>query len=261
VLIDPEMIVANANGVIDFMLYVGNKEPAPDPAAKGNIGEPIKFSGKGSGTGETNEIDLPGSEIDRVIPAGKGTQLTGGRLGLIQFIAVNGRGEKFRTDVLLARASDFPQLGTPGTVSKKPSSIGWQAGECANRLMLPGNYEASADGNGGYEIRCVSGPGSDDRHNVIRISFQSSDTINAAPVAWLRSSPLTIEGTQASWGIYRTVADGRPVIRKEVILPNFLPRHAEGHGADYIRVSIDAGSQEMIDKLTPVAGGILRDAR
>jgi beta-lactamase regulating signal transducer with metallopeptidase domain len=261
VLIDPEMIVPNANGVIDFMLYVGNKEPAPDPAAPGNIGEPIKFSGKGGGTGEAKEIDLPGATLDRVTPAGKGTRLTGGQLHLIQFIGANARGEKFQTDVILSPVSAFPQLGAPETVLKKLAVINWTAGECVNPLMLPGNYEASSEGTGSYAIRCLTAPASDTgRWNTIHIFFQASGLIQGQPPVYLRRSPLTIDGRQASWGIYRTVVDGIPVIRKEVIIPNFLPRRPQGHDADYICIRIDATSQEMIDKLTPVAGGILRDA-
>jgi hypothetical protein len=261
VLIDPEMIVPNAGGIIDFMLYVGSKQPAGDPDAPGNIGQPIKFSGKSGGTGEANVISLPGSEMDRVIPSGKGTQLADGWLELIQFVASNGHGEKFRTDVILSLASRRPQLGAPGTVGKEPSVIQWDSSECMNPLMLPGNYEAIADGNGKYEIRCLTGPGpGTPGHNIIHISFQPSRLLEPAPESVLRRPPLIIGGRQMAWSVYRADSDGAPIIRKELIVPNFLPRQPRGNAADYLCVRIDADSQEMINKLTPVAGDILRDA-
>ncbi len=61
--------------------------------------------------------------------------------------------------------------------------------------------------------------------------------------------------------VYKTqAANGKSIIRKEVLLPNFLPRSKDGNEADYIEVRIDAATQKGINTLTPVAGGILRDS-
>jgi hypothetical protein len=63
-----------------------------------------------------------------------------------------------------------------------------------------------------------------------------------------------------TWGVYKTIVEGQPILRKEAIMPNFLPRKRQGNSADYISVRIDAGSQEAMDQHTPVAGGVIRDA-
>ena len=97
------MIAPNANGVVDFMLHVGEKEPKPNMNGQGNIGLPIIFSGKGTGKGESNWIVLPGSKIDQVDPSGKGTQMSGGSLRIIRFLVTKGDGEKNGADVILRR--------------------------------------------------------------------------------------------------------------------------------------------------------------
>ena len=103
VLIDSNMIVPNRDGIVDFNLYVGDKEPKQNMGRRGNIGQPIIFSGKGTGKGESNWIVLPGTKIDHVAPFGKGTQLVDGRLNLLQFVVTNDTGEKFQVDVMLHR--------------------------------------------------------------------------------------------------------------------------------------------------------------
>jgi hypothetical protein len=258
VLIAPEMIIPNSTGVIDFMLYLGEKEPARDPA--GYMLQPIKYSGEGSETGAASKVRLPGSSIDQALPAATGTKLIDGRLELIQFITTDDRGKKFRTDVLLAQASAFPQFGKREPVTKIASAINWAASECSKPMTLPGNYEASTGGKGSYTIRCLDLPESKPGHNIITIAFQASSTIQPEPPTYLRRMPMTINGFQATWGIYKIFAAGMPILRKETVMPNFLPRRPLGHAADYIVIRIEADSQEIIDRLTPVAGGILRDA-
>ena len=103
VLIDSNMIVPNRDGIIDFNLYVGDKEPKQNMGRRGNIGQPIIFSGKGTGKGESNWIVLSGTKIDRVAPSAKGTQLLHGRLNLLELIVTNDSGEKFQVDVMLRR--------------------------------------------------------------------------------------------------------------------------------------------------------------
>jgi hypothetical protein len=103
ILVDAGMIVGNQDGIIPFRLHVGDKEPSKNMNGPGNIGQPIVFSGKGTGKGASSWIVLPGARVDRVTPSGKGTRLSNGRLSLIQYIVTNDRGEKFQADVVLRR--------------------------------------------------------------------------------------------------------------------------------------------------------------
>ena len=70
---------------------------------RGHVGVPIIFSGRGTGRGESNWIILPGSKIEQVVPTPKGTRLSGGRLGLIQFTVSDDRGEQYQVEVVLRR--------------------------------------------------------------------------------------------------------------------------------------------------------------
>jgi hypothetical protein len=97
------MIVADQDGIVPFRLYVGDKEPTRNTNGPGNIGQPIVFSGNGTGKGASSWIVLPGARVDRVTPSRKGTRLSNGRLSLIQYIVTNDRGERFQADVVLRR--------------------------------------------------------------------------------------------------------------------------------------------------------------
>jgi hypothetical protein len=103
VLIDSKMIVPNQDGIINFKLYVGDKEPKQNMGRRGNVGQPIIFSGRGTGKGESTWIVLPGTKVDQVAPSVKGTQLSNGKLNLIQFVVTNDGGEKFQADVIFRR--------------------------------------------------------------------------------------------------------------------------------------------------------------
>ena len=103
VLIDSKMIVPNQDGMINFKLYVGDKEPKQNMGRQGNIGQPIIFSGRGTGKGESTWIVLPGNKVDQVTPSVKGAQLSNGKLNLIQFVVTNDGGEKFQADVIFRR--------------------------------------------------------------------------------------------------------------------------------------------------------------
>jgi hypothetical protein len=103
VLVESRMIASNQDGVVDFNVYVGNKAPKENMGRRGHAGEPIIFSGRGTGRGESNWIILPGSKVEQVVPATKGTRLSDGRLDLIQFAVTNDRGEQFQVDVVLRR--------------------------------------------------------------------------------------------------------------------------------------------------------------
>jgi hypothetical protein len=103
VLVDSKIIVPNQEGIIDFNLYVGDKEPKQNMGRRGDVGQPIIFSGIGTGKAESSWIVLPGAKVDRVVSSGKGTALSNGRLNLIEFTVTNGGGEKFQADVILRR--------------------------------------------------------------------------------------------------------------------------------------------------------------
>lgn len=103
VLVDSKVIVPNQDGIIDFKLYVGDKEPKQNMGRRGNIGQPIIFSGIGTGNAQSGWIVLLGAKVDHVAPSGKGTRLSNGRLNLIQFTVTNDRGETFQDDVILRR--------------------------------------------------------------------------------------------------------------------------------------------------------------
>jgi hypothetical protein len=103
VLVDSKIIVPNQDGIIDFKLYVGDKEPKQNMGRRGNIGQPIIFSGIGTANAQSGWIILPGTKVDQVVPSGKGTPLLNGRLSLIQFTVTNDGGETFQADVILRR--------------------------------------------------------------------------------------------------------------------------------------------------------------
>jgi len=103
VLVDSKVIVPNQDGIIDFKLYVGDKEPKQNMGRRGNIGQPIIFSGVGTGNAQSGWIVLLGAKVDQVVPSSKGTRLSNGGLSLIQFTVTNDRGETFQDDVILRR--------------------------------------------------------------------------------------------------------------------------------------------------------------
>ncbi len=97
------LIVPNGNGVIDFKLSIGSKTPESDRNAPRNTGQPLVFSGVGTGKAVSDWVVLPGSKVTKVTPSGKGTKLSNGNLSIVQFLATNDSGAKFQTDVLLQR--------------------------------------------------------------------------------------------------------------------------------------------------------------
>ncbi|MFA6425614.1 MAG: hypothetical protein WCW64_05450, partial [Phycisphaerae bacterium] len=100
-LIDNGTIVPDKDGKIHFNLYIGDKEPAQNINGIGNIGQPIIFSGIGTGKGASNWIVLPGSNIydATAIEA----QISERKLSLIRFIVTNNDNEMFQTNVMLQR--------------------------------------------------------------------------------------------------------------------------------------------------------------
>ena len=63
-----------------------------------------------------------------------------------------------------------------------------------------------------------------------------------------------------TWRTFKTVVEGRSVIRKEALLLNILPHEKKDNDSEFIWIRIDGDSQTILDQLTPVVESILRDA-
>jgi hypothetical protein len=144
------------------------------------------------------------------------------------------------------------------TDTKRPSFIQWKPFDCSKPLMLPkGQYDASQFGKGKYRIDNSMSVG---HFNNIYIIFQASGSLSPVAVPGATESTSTVKNQTVTWRSYKTVIEGRPVIRKEALLPNILPHQKQGSDSDYIWIRIDGDSQQILDLLTPVAEGILQDA-
>ena len=82
---------------------------------------------------------------------------------------------------------------------------------------------------------------------------------NPETVAGATESSFVVKDTKVIWRSYKTIVEGRPVIRKETVMSNVLPHEKQGDGSDYIWIRVDADSQQILDQLTPAAEEILRD--
>jgi hypothetical protein len=144
------------------------------------------------------------------------------------------------------------------TDGKKPSAIQWKPYDCSSTLMLPkGQFDASQFGKGKYRIDNARSYG---HFNNIYIIFQVTNSLSPASVTNASESSFTVKDQKVTWRSFKTVVEGRPVIRKEALMPNILPHEKKGNDSDYIWLRIDADSQELLDKITPAAEEIIRDA-
>ena len=149
-------------------------------------------------------------------------------------------------------------LQADGVDGKRASFIQWKPSDCTNPMMLPKDqYDASQFGKGMYRIDNVQSHG---HFNNIFIIFQAANSLTPAAVPDAVESTFAIKDQKITWRTYKTVVEGRPVIRKEALMPNILPHQKQGEDSDYIWIRIDADSQQILDKLSPVAEGIIRDA-
>ena len=103
ILIESKAIVPASDSAIDFNLYIGDKTPKENMGRRGNSGQPIIFSGRGTGTGASSWIVFPGAKIARATPSVAGTSMSDGKLLLIRFLVSNDHGGQFQTDVVLRR--------------------------------------------------------------------------------------------------------------------------------------------------------------
>ena len=79
--------------------------------------------------------------------------------------------------------------------------------------MLPeGLYDLSQFGKGEYRI---DGKVSVGHFNCIYFIFQPSAALNPETVAGATESSFVIKDTKVTWRSYKTIVEGRPVIRKE----------------------------------------------
>jgi hypothetical protein len=139
---------------------------------------------------------------------------------------------------------------------KIPYGIHWNSSECNRPLMLPSNLCISKFGKGSYRADCGFSTG---HFNNIYIIFQPSGMLIPASVPNATETIFFVGNQKMIWRTYPTVVEGHAVIRKEVLMPNILPRDGNDKDSAFIWMRID-GSQSAIDKLTPVAEGILQDA-
>lgn len=142
----------------------------------------------------------------------------------------------------------------PGEV--KPGPVcSWAPGECSKPLIVPAGYHALASGTGQYHIVRDG----DESFGTITITFQANGALDPETVPDSWQAPMKIRGRQFFWRVYHTEAGGKPGIRKEVLMPNFLPRNKSGSQADYIWMRVDGPTQQAISTLAPIAHGIIRD--
>ena len=141
---------------------------------------------------------------------------------------------------------------------KKPSAIQWKPYDCSSTLMLPkGQYDASQFGKGKYRIDNRRSYG---HFNAIYIIFQATNSLNPASVTNASETSFTIKDQKVTWRSFKTVVEGKSVVRKEALMPNILPHEKKGDDSNYIWLRVDADSQEIADEITPAAEEIIRDA-
>jgi hypothetical protein len=123
--------------------------------------------------------------------------------------------------------------------TKKPSFIQWSTNDCSNPLMLPEqHYDVSQIGWGKYRID--SGLVSQGHFNNIYIIFQATNSLDPVSVSDVHESTFTVKTQKITWRSYKTVVEGRSVIRKEALMPNILPHNGKGKDSDYIWLRMDA---------------------
>jgi hypothetical protein len=250
ILVERPSLAPNDDGFVGFKLGIGDKPDALKANGGDKLYEPFQFSGLGNGIGDSGQVSLPAGALGGVAPAGTGATLVDGTLRLIRFNMTDAKGGACATDVVLRAAVRAPTGG-----DKMAAICSWDPGECSHPLMVPAGYHAWENGAGKYHVA------QDQARGSIAITFQAKGTLDPERVPGARESPFRIRGRQFDWRVYKTEADGKPIIRKEIVIPNILPRDRAGDEADYIWVRIDAATQDGIDALTPVAGGIIRDSQ
>jgi hypothetical protein len=240
------------DGYVGFKLGIGDKAATLATLATNRVlWVPLQFVGFANGMSRTDSIFLSGTVLGAVVPADKGAALVDGTLQLIRFNTTDAKGGTFVTDIVLRPVAKMPVGG-----GKVASGCSWAPSECSNPMVLPAGYHGVAEGQGKYRVMRDG----EESSGSIAIIFQAQGTLDPKTVAGAREAPLKIKGQQLTWRRYETEADGKPIIRKEFIMPNILPRTKTGNQADYIWVRVDAPTQQVINALSPLAHGIIRDS-
>ena len=127
---------------------------------------------------------------------------------------------------------------------------------CRCRKRPNGFYDLSQFGKGQYRIDEKMSVG---HFNNIYIIFRANGILDPEIVSGATESTFRVKDRKVMWRSYKTVVEGRAVIRKEAVMPNILPYEKAGSSSDYIWIRMDADSQQILDQLTPAAEEILRD--
>ncbi len=139
--------------------------------------------------------------------------------------------------------------------TNKPFTIHCQPYDCSKPILLPEHeFAVSQFGRGKYRI---DGSFSEGHFNCIYIIFQATDALLPVPDAV--ESTFAIKKQKITWRSYKTIVEGRSVIRREALMPNILPHEKRGVDSDYIWIHIDADSQQILDQLTSDAERILEE--
>jgi len=215
----------------------------------------VDASNRPTGVGASAFVSLPGSTMAGIDASPNGTPLTDGTLRFARYHSTDAKGGAYVTDVVL-RVADAGKAAE----SKHQSQVQWREQECSNPLYLPDGYIITVDDIGKYRVFQEGSAPDDHQVNCIRFTFTSDAALDPASAPGARAVPFKIKGQQFQWRVFKTQASGRPVIRKELVIPNILPRTKQDKDSGFIHVQVDAETQMAIDTLTPVAGGILRDS-
>jgi len=215
----------------------------------------VDASDGGTGVSASAFISLPGSKMTGIEALPNGTPLTDGTLRFARYHSTNAKGGASVTDVVL-RAADAGKVAE----GKHQSQVEWREEECSSPIYLPDGYLITVDDVGKYRIFQEDSASKDNQVNCIRITFISNGALDPASVPGARAVPFKIKGQDFQWRVFKTQVSGKAVIRKEMVIPNILPRTKQDVDSGFIHVQIDAPTQEQINTLTPIAGGILRDS-
>ena len=215
----------------------------------------VDASNQPTGVGASAFVSLPGSMMTGIDASPNGTPLTDGTLRFARYHSTNAKGDAYLTDVVL-RVADAGKAAE----GKYQSQVQWSEQECSNPLYLPYGYLITVDDIGKYRVFQEGSAPDDHQANCIHITFTSNGTLDPAPILGARTMPFKIKGQQFQWRVFKTQVSGKPVIRKEMVIPNILRPTKQDKDSRFIHVQIDAETQMVIDTLTPVAGGILRDS-
>src|SRR5207302_9778485 len=95
--------------------------------------------------------------------------------------------------------------------TKKRSAIQWNRSDCTSPVMLSdGFYDLSQFGKGQYRI---DGKMSVGHFNNIYVIFQANAALNPEVVSGATESTFMVKDRKVMWRSYRTVVEGRAVIR------------------------------------------------